>query len=179
VEPLRCSAFLAMSLDGHIARPDGRLDWLAPFEAEDHGYPAFLDAIEGILVGRKTYDTVLGFERWPYAGKQCFVLTHRRIPASHGEEFLAGTPPEVVEQLGRAGVRHVYVDGGSVVSAFLESDLLDDLTISIIPVVLGSGIRLFQGDLPGRPATLESCRSLPSGVVQLKYRTRSPGTGSR
>jgi dihydrofolate reductase len=179
VEPLRCSAFLAMSLDGFIARPDGRLDWLAPFEAEDHGYQPFFDAIEAIVVGRRTYDTVLGFERWPYAGKRCFVLTHRPVPASHGEEFLAGTPPEVVAQLARAGVRRVYVDGGTVVSAFLAADLLDDLTVSIVPVVLGSGIRLFQGYLPGNPATLESCRALPSGVVQLTYRTRSPGTGTR
>ena len=130
-------------------------------------------------MGRRTYDTVLGFEQWPYAGKRCFVLTHRRVPASHGEEFLAGTPPEVWAQVARTGVRRLYVDGGSVVSAFLAADLLDDLTVSIIPVVLGRGIRLFQGDLPGSSATLESCRSLPSGVVQLKYRTRSPGMGTR
>ncbi len=168
-----------MSLDGFIARPDGRLDWLAPFEAEDHGYQPFFDAIEAIVVGRRTYDTVLGFEHWPYAGKRCFVLTHRRVPASHGEEFLAGTPPEVVAQVARTGVRRVYVDGGSVVGAFLAAGLLDDLTISIVPVVLGSGIRLFQGDLPGSPVTLESCRSLPSGVVQLKYLARSPTTGTR
>ena len=148
LEPLRCSAFLAMSLDGFIARPDGRLDWLAPFEAEDHGYQPFFDAIEAIVVGRRTYDTVLGFEHWPYSGKRCFVLTHRRVPARHGEEFLAGTPPEIVAQVARTGVRRVYVDGGSVVSAFLAAGLLDDLTVSIIPVVLGGG----DPALPGRPA---------------------------
>jgi dihydrofolate reductase len=88
-------------------------------------------------------------------------------------------PPEVAALLKRAGVRHAYVDGGAVVSAFLAADLLDDLTVSIIPVVLGRGIRLLQGDLPGRSVSLASCRSLPGGVVQPRYRTRSPGTATR
>jgi dihydrofolate reductase len=169
-----CSAFLAMSLDGFIARPDGRVDWLDPFAQEEHGYQAFLDSVDVLVVGRNTYDFVLGLGAWPYAGKRCVVLTHRPGPSLHGEEFLAGPPIEVANLLARTGARRAYVDGGAVVSAFLAAGRLDDLTVSIIPVVLGGGIRLFQGALPETRLALAESRSLSSGVVQARYRTR-PG----
>ena len=135
MDRLRCSAFLATSLDGFIAREDGRVDWLGPFEKEEHGYQAFFDLF-------------------------------------HGEEFLAGSPVDVAASLARTGARRAYVDGGAVVSSFLAAGLLDDLTISIVPVLLGSGIRLFQGGLGEIPLHLESVRPFPSGLVQARYRTR-------
>jgi len=168
-----CSAFLAMSLDGFIARPDGRLDWLDPFAQEEHGYQAFLDSVDVLVVGRNTYGFVLGLGAWPHAGKRCVVLTHRPGPSLHGEEFLAGTPIEVADRLARTGARRAYVDGGAVVSAFLAAGRLDDLTVSTIPVVLGNGIRLFQGPLPESRLDLAESRFLPSGVVQARYRIRA------
>ncbi|HQR29856.1 MAG TPA: dihydrofolate reductase family protein [Anaeromyxobacteraceae bacterium] len=169
---LHCSAFLAMSLDGFIAREDGRVDWLSPWEGlpEDHGYRAFWESIDAIVVGRTTYEMVLGFERWPYAGKRCVVLTRRPGPSRHGEEFLSGSPEEISDQLARTGARRAYVDGGAVVSAFLAAGRLDDLTVTLVPLVLGSGIRLFQGDLGERALRLESSQAFPSGLVQLRYR---------
>ncbi len=169
---LRCSAFLATSLDGFIAREDGRVDWLGPFEKEEHGYQAFLDSVDVLVVGRNTYEVVLGMDDWPYAGKRCVVLSRRAAPSRHGEEFLAGSPAEVAASLARTGARRAYVDGGAVVSSFLAAGLLDDLTVSIVPVVLGRGIRLFQGDLDEIPLRLEGARSFPSGLVQATYRTR-------
>jgi dihydrofolate reductase len=172
MNPLRCSAFLAMSVDGFIAREDGTVDWLEPFGGEEHGYQAFLDTVDVLVVGRNTYEVVLGFPGWPYAGKRCVVLSHRPVPSRHGEEFAAGTPAEIADQLARTGARRAYVDGGAVVSGFLSAGLLDDLTVSIVPVVLGTGIRLFQPGLREGALVLEGCRSYPSGLVQLRYRAR-------
>lgn len=167
----RCSAFLAASLDGFIARPDGGLDWLKPFDAsgEDYGLDAFLRSVDAIAVGRGTYDVVLGFAEWPYAGKRVVVLTHRPPAPRHGETFASGTPDEIVASLGAAGVRRAYVDGGATVSAFLRAGLLDDVTVSVIPVVLGDGIRLFQPPLPERRLVLKDARAFPSGLVRLRY----------
>jgi dihydrofolate reductase len=172
MDRLKCSAFLAMSLDGLIARPDGRVDWLDPFAQEEHGFQPFFDSIDVLVVGRNTYDFVLGLGVWPYAGKRCVVLTHRPGPSRHGEEFVSGTPGEVADRLARTGAHRAYVDGGAVVSAFLAAGLLDDLTVSLVPLVLGRGIRLFQGALVESRLVLETCRSLPSGIVQVTYRTR-------
>jgi len=172
MDRLRCSAFLAMTLDGFIARPDGRFDFLKPFQEEAHGYQAFLDSVDVLVVGRNTYEVVLGFPEWPYPGKRCVVLSHRPGPSRHAEEFLSGTPAEVAVRLSRTGARHAYVDGGAVVSEFLAAGLLDDLTVSVVPIVLGQGIRLFQGSFPECHLRLEGSRSFPSGVVQATYRTR-------
>jgi dihydrofolate reductase len=171
VDRPRCSAFLAASLDGFIARPDGALDWLKPFDAsgEDYGLDAFLGSVDAIAVGRGTYDVVLGFAEWPYAGKRVVVLTHRPPAPRHGETFASGTPGEIVASLGAAGVRRAYVDGGATVSAFLRAGLLDDVTVSVIPIVLGDGIRLFQPPLPERRLVLKDVRAFPSGLVQLRY----------
>ncbi len=167
----RCSAFLAVSLDGFIARPDGGLDWLARFETsgEDYGYPEFLASVDALVVGRRTYDAVLAFPEWPYAGTRVVVLTHRP-PAPRGDEtFASGTPGEVIEALTAAGARRVYVDGGATVSSFLRAGLVDDLTLSVIPVLLGEGIRLFQPPLAERALALRDARSFPSGLVRLRY----------
>lgn len=164
----RCAAFLAMSLDGFIARPDGGLDWLHPFDAEEHGYEAFFRSVDSVLVGRGTWDVVAGFPEWPWAGKRVAVLTHRPLEARHGEVVLSGAPAEVLARLGAES--RVYVDGGAVVSQFLAAGLLEELTVSVIPIVLGAGVRLFQGALPERRLELASSQAYPSGLVQLRYR---------
>lgn len=169
----QCSVFIAASLDGYIARPDGGLDWLARVhaEGEDYGYAEFFAGVDALVVGRNTYDTVLGFEPWPWAGKRCVVLTTRPATARHGEEFFAGEPGPLLERLAREGVRRVYVDGGAVIRGFLAAGLVDDLTLSVIPVVLGAGIRLFEGGGPELGLTLAECRAWPAtGLVRLRYR---------
>jgi len=165
-----CAAFLAMSLDGYIARADGRFDFLDPFHGEDHGYEPFFAGVDALLVGRATWEVVAAFPEWPYGDKRVAVLTHRPLPGRHGELALAGPPGEALARLGAEGVRRVYVDGGSVVSQVYAAGLLDELTISVVPLVLGDGIRLFQPPLPERRLALVGSESYRSGLVQLRYR---------
>jgi dihydrofolate reductase len=175
---LHCSVFIATSLDGYIARTDGRLDWLGTVQrpGEDYGYARFSDTVDAVVLGRTTYDTVLGFgsDAWQYGGKRVVVMTHRPAESRHGESFFAGTPAELVATLAAEGHRRVYVDGGRVIQQFLAAGLLDDLTVSVIPVVLGAGIPLFAGS--EHPLALDGVEAFASGLVQLKYRL-NPAAG--
>ena len=170
-----CSVFIAVSVDGYIARPDGGVDWLSRFEKPDgypddyYGYRVFFDSVDALVVGRKTYDLVRSFESWPYGSKRCVVMTHHPLPARNAEEFFSGEPAGLVERLRAEGVRRIYVDGGDVIRQFFSASLIDDLTISVIPVVLGAGVRLFESGLPQRWLELVSSRSWSNGLTQLKY----------
>jgi dihydrofolate reductase len=168
------AAFLGMSLDGFIAGPDDELDWLerGGGPPEDHGFTAFFASVDALLIGRRTWEVVGRFPTWPYDGKRVHVLTRRPAEARHGERFLAGEPSEVLAALGAEGVRRVYVDGGRVVSQVLAAGLLDELTVSILPVVIGKGIRLFEDAGPERWLDLASSRALAGGMVQLRYTAR-------
>jgi len=174
-----CSVFIATSLDGFIARADGSVDWLSLVESpgEDYGYQRFFDSIDTLLIGRRTYDLALGFDPWPYHGKRCIVLSHQQTPARHGEEFFAGEVSELAARLESTGAKRVYVDGGAVIRQFLRAGLISDLTLSVIPLLLGGGITLFGSENPGDlKLELLSSRSFPSGLVQLHYRLPSTGT---
>jgi dihydrofolate reductase len=168
----RFSVFIAISLDGYIARADGSIDWLSIVHPVDeaHGYNAFMASVDTVVIGRGTYETVLGYGTWPYIGKRVIVMTHRPVEARNGEEPFSGTPLEVVSRLAEA--KRVYVDGGKVVSEFFGADLIDDVTISVIPIVLGNGIRLFSGGEGEHRLELEGSRSWPSGMVQMRYRIK-------
>ncbi len=106
---MKCSGFIAVSVDGFIARPDGGLDWLEEVArpGEDYGYARFAETVDTLVVGRGTYDAVLGFPEWPWVGKRVVVLTHRPSLARQGERFLAGTPAEIVASLAAEGAGHV------------------------------------------------------------------------
>lgn len=175
---MNCSVFIALSLDGFIARRDGSVDWLALVEApgEDYGYQRFFDSIDTLVVGRSTYELALGFEPWPYRGKRCVVLSHRETPARYGEQFFAGEVSVLAARLEAEGAKRVYVDGGAVVRQFLAAGLVNDLTLSVIPILLGDGISLFGGSTTARESRLEliGAESFPSGLVQLRYRPQ-PG----
>lgn len=168
----RLSVFMGLSLDGYIAGPGDALDWLEPFEksGEDYGFGDFFASIDGLVIGRRTYETVLAFPSWPYGQKRVIVLTRRPASPRQGEELTAEEPAALAQRLGREGLQHVYVDGGAVVRSFLRAGLVDDLTLSIVPIVLGGGVRLFADGEPRQPLTLESSRSWPSGMVQVRYR---------
>ena len=170
--PLRCSVFIAVSVDGFIARPDGSIDWLEAVhvEGEDYGYSHFASSVDVLVMGRNTYEVALGFDVWPYTGKRVIVLTHRLADPRNGEELFDGSPADLVERLRREGARRAYVDGGNVIRQFLAAGLIDDLTLSVIPVVLGSGIPLFANGGPTQRLTLEETRAFPSGLAQLRYR---------
>jgi dihydrofolate reductase len=168
----RFSVFIGASLDGYIARADGAIDWLAIAEPldESHGYDAFFASIDTIVVGRGTYETALGFGDWPYRGKRVIVMTHRPAESRHGEELHAGAPADLLPRLAEA--KRVYVDGGNVIRQFFAAGLIDDVTLSVLPIVLGDGIRLFPGGEGEHRLDLESHRSWPTGLVQLRYQVR-------
>jgi dihydrofolate reductase len=170
---MQCSVFIAVSLDGFVARLDGSVDWLSLVESpgEDYGYQRFFDSIDTLVVGRSTYQLALGFEPWPYQGKRCIVLAHTETTSRHGEEFFAGEVSALATRLAAEGAKRVYVDGGAVIQQFLDAGLIHDLTLSVIPVLLGAGIPLFGAKNP-RDQKLEllASRSFPSGLVQTHYR---------
>ena len=170
------SVFIATSVDGYIARVGGGLDWLEivhPLD-ETHGYDAFMRSVDTVVIGRGTYDTVLGFDAWPYAGKRVIVMTRRPLATAprHGEETFAGEAAEVAVRVAgaAAGARRVYVDGGDVIRQFFAAGIVDDVTISIVPIVLGGGIRLFAGGEGEQRLELEGRRAWASGLVQMRYR---------
>jgi len=167
---VRFAVFIAVSLDGFIARPDGGIEWLRPFEGEDHGYEAFFARVDALVIGRGTYDTVLGFPSWPYGRKRVIVCTGRPANPAHGEELWSGPPRALAEGLDREGVRRVYLDGGALIRSFLRDGLpVDELTINVVPLILGAGRPLFATGLPELPLRLLEAKSYPSGLVQLRY----------
>lgn len=169
---MRASVFIATSLDGFIARPDGGLDWLPQDGGEAHGYDEFIATVDAMVIGRNTYQTVLGFGAWPYGRTPVFVLSTRPLapaPAEAVVERLSGEPNDIVAQLDARGVQHAYVDGGITIQRFLRAGQIQRLIITRIPVLLGSGIPLF-GDLP-EDIVLRHIRTrqYPSGLVQSEY----------
>ncbi len=142
--------FIATSLDGYIADKDGKIDWLYSVpnpDNEDHGYVEFMEGIDALVMGRKTFETVLGFDiEWPY-DKPVFVLSNKlkEIPDSHKEKaFLVnGLLTDILSQLHKMGHYHLYIDGGTTIQSFLKEDLIDEITISQIPLLLGGGFSLF------------------------------------
>jgi len=179
---MKASVFIATSVDGFIARQDGALDWLPGDGVEDHGYNEFFASVDALVIGRKTFDTVLGFDQWPYADKLVVVLTSRPLEFAPPEgsrcEFMTGAPREIIDRLSARGLKHLYIDGGLTIQRFLAAGLIQHLTVTRVPVLLGSGIPLF-GPLP-HDIRLEHVRtrSYPNGLVQSDY-TISPSTGPR
>src|SRR3954452_23992922 len=169
---MKMSVFIGVSVDGFIARPDGALDWLPADGGEEHGYEAFIATVDALVIGRKTYETVLGFDTWPYGEKPVYVLSTQPLaPAPPGAlvERLSGHPAELLAQLAARGVGHVYVDGGITIQGFLEAGLIQRLIITRIPVLLGSGIPLF-GPLPHDVhLTHVATKSFNGGLVQSEY----------
>jgi dihydrofolate reductase len=170
---VKASVFIGTSVDGFIARLNGDLDFLPAGGGEPHGYREFMETVDALVIGRKTYETVLAFETWPYAEKPVFVLSTRPLapaPPDAVVEHMSGDPAEIVSQLETRGIKHVYVDGGITIQGFLQAGLIQRLIITRVPVLIGDGISLF-GPLP-HDVRLEhvATRDYPSGLVQTEYR---------
>jgi len=170
---MKASVFVGVSVDGFIARPDGGLDWL-PADPEPHGYDEFIASVDTIVIGRHTFETVLGFGGpWPYGERRVVVLSSRPVDLSAVRggvvEQMGGPPEEIAAKLAASGARHLYVDGGDTIQRFLRAGLVDRLVVTRIPVLIGEGIPLF-GSLP-RDVRLRhvATRSFPSGLVQSEY----------
>jgi dihydrofolate reductase len=172
---MKTSVFVGASVDGFIARPDGGLDFLDAGGNEAHGYEEFIATVDTIVMGRETFETVLGFGVWPYGERRVMVLSHRPVDVSAAValggrvEWTSGKPAEIAERLEAEGARHVYVDGGVTIQGFLAAGLVQRLVVSRVPVLIGSGIPLF-GALP-RDVRLRhvATRSYAGGLVQSEY----------
>jgi len=169
---VKASVFIGTSLDGFIARVSGELDFLPPGGGEPHGYDEFIATVDALVIGRKTFETVLAFDTWPYGEKPVFVLsTHTLATAPLGAvvEHMSGDPAEIVSQLEARGVRHVYVDGGITIQRFLRAGLIQRFIITRVPVLIGTGIPLFgalERDIPLRHVRTQH---YASGLVQSEY----------
>lgn len=180
----KCSVFIATSLDGFIARDDGSIDWLEQANAcvppgEDCGYKQFMSSVDTLVMGRNTFDLVLTFDQWPYGETPIVVMTHRPVALpSHVPptvSFSSATPYALVEELGAKGARHLYVDGGRTIQSFLAAGLIDELTITVIPVLLGSGRPLFGALERDVKLAHLSTTAYDFGFVQSRYRVVKGG----
>jgi dihydrofolate reductase len=167
------SVFVGCSVDGFIARANGDLDWLPEGGGEPHGYDEFFASVDTMVIGRKTFETVLGFGGWAYGRKRVVVLSSRPVDLSavHGGvvEQMAGPPGTIVSALAASGASHLYVDGGITIQGFLRAGLIDRLVITRVPVLIGEGVPLF-GNLPHDIRLRHVVtRSFPSGLVQSEY----------
>ncbi|MEW6340602.1 MAG: dihydrofolate reductase family protein [Pseudomonadota bacterium] len=169
---MKASVFVGTSLDGFIARTDGSLDFLPPGGGEPHGYDEFMATVDALVIGRNTYDTVLAFDAWPYAQKPVFVLSTRplaKAPSGAIVERIEAEPAQIVSLLEKRGLQHIYVDGGITIQAFLRAGLIQHLTITRVPVLIGAGIPLFGGTLRDIPLKHVATRHYASGLVQSEY----------
>src|SRR5271170_4684096 len=168
------SVFIGISVDGFIARPNGDLDFLPADGGEPHGYNEFMASVDALVIGRKTFETVLAFPAWPYGNKRVVVLSSRPVDLSAVRggvvEQMAGPPAEIVSKLAASGAHHLYVDGGITIQRFLRAGLVQRLIITRVPVLIGEGIPLF-GTLPSDVRLHHvATQHYPSGLVKSEYR---------
>lgn len=175
----RCSVFIATTLDGYIARTNGSIDWLEQADSaipagEDYGYGAFFASVDALVMGRNTFDLVRGFAPWPYGDKRVVVMSSRAVEIphalTHSVTCSAAAPEQVVARLAAEGAHHLYIDGGKTIQSFLRAGLIDEFTITLIPLLLGSGRPLY-GPLE-HDIHLEhlATKSYASGFVQNHYK---------
>jgi len=174
----RSSVFIATSLDGFISRLDGSIDWLDQAnavvpEGEDCGYHDFMSTVDALVMGRNTFEKVLSFGEWPYEKLPVIVLSHSQItvPDAIASTVTASqeSPVELVSRLSAQGIRHIYVDGGKTIQSFLSAGLIDEITISVIPILLGAGRPLFGPLSQDVHLTLMQSKAYEFGIVQHRY----------
>lgn len=175
----RCSVYIAASVDGFIATPDGGVEWLelpeyAATPMRGLQYETFIATVDALVMGRHSFEKVLSFGSWPYEGTPVVVLSSSGLVIpSH----LAGTvrtesghPVHIVQRLAESGARHLYIDGGITIQRFLDAGLIDELTITRIPVLLGAGIPLFGNTGSEHKMVLIEAVASDNGFVQERYR---------
>jgi len=164
--------YIAMSLDGYIAKPNDDLSFLSIVkkEGEDYGYADFVATVDTVLIGRKTYDWVTKQVEFPHADKTAYVITRTPRPNMGKTVFYTGDLTELVRKLKSEPGKNIFCDGGAeIVNELLKNNLIDELIISVIPVLVGEGTRLFKEARPERILKLISVKTFDSGLVQLRY----------
>jgi dihydrofolate reductase len=167
--------YVACTVDGFIAAPDGGIEWLQPFErtGEDYGYAAFYESIDAVVSGRRTYEQARSLGGGAFPRRKCWVFSRRELssPPQAGVVVTRQEPRPLLEHLAAQGHKHVWLlGGGELAAAFRAQGLITQSIVSIVPVLLGSGIPLFAPSSQMQPLQLVSARTYDSGVVQVTYR---------
>lgn len=165
-------AYIAASLDGFIATANGSVSWLEAFQETDYGYAEFFAGIGSLVMGRATYDQVMAFGAWPYAGKPCLVLSRRSLTQPpEGVEAWKGDVVSLARHLATQEEQVWVVGGGKLIAGLLAEGAITELDLFTMPILLGSGIALFAGGHPpAQKLSLLETRNWPNGVVRLRYR---------
>ncbi|WP_083921241.1 dihydrofolate reductase family protein [Cytophaga aurantiaca] len=165
--------YIAMSIDGYIAKPNDDLSFLSIVEkeGEDYGYATFIKTVDTVILGRKTYDWIMAHvPEFVHADKETFVITRTTKSSIDNTHFYTDNLKELIHKLKAAQGKNIFIDGGSeIVNALLKEQLIDEMVLSIIPVVLGSGVRLFNDNNPEQQFSLVSSQAFDKGLVQLHY----------
>jgi len=165
--------YIAASLDGYIAGPGDDLSFLSRVEkpGEDYGYAAFMKTVDTVLLGRKTYDWVMTRVKvFPHTGLKTYVFTRKQRSDNGLVQFHSGDPGNLLRQLKGQSGRNIFIDGGAeIIHTLLRDKLIDEFYVSIIPVLLGSGTRLFRDERPEQNLKLVSSQQYTTGLVQLHY----------
>ena len=165
-------AYVAMSIDGFIAAKDGGVGWLDPYFIPELGFHEFLASIDTVLMGRNSYDQILGFKRWPYPGKTSFVVTGRPLTRIEGgSRVLAADPGSMRHALNEAGSRRVWAVGGAITyRGLFANGLIGELRLFVVPELLGDGKPLFLAQNRPASAQLIGERRYSNGIAELHYR---------
>jgi dihydrofolate reductase len=175
----KISLFIAMSVDGYIAKPDDDLSFLnlVEKEGEDYGYALFTDTIDTIIVGRKTYDYVhrnIGPSHYDNGDRDVYVITSNPRPNTGKTIFYTGDLSDLAKRLKLAGGKNIYCDGGAeIINELLKHNLIDEFIISVIPVLLGTGTKLFKDGRPEQLLNLVTVKTYETGLTQLHYKKMS------
>jgi dihydrofolate reductase len=169
---MKASVFVGISVDGFMARLDGRFDFLPAGGGEPHGYDEFITTVDAIVMGRNTYEVVLPFDPWPYGKTPVFVLSSRSLqpaPAGAVVERLSGAPVAILRHLDQRGFKHAYIDGGITIQAFLRAGLIQRITATRFTVLIGSGISLFGETGSDIRLRHVATTSYVSGMIKSEY----------
>lgn len=175
---MRCSVYIAASLDGFIAKKDGDISWLespdySPDKIPGLRYDEFIRTVDGIVLGRNTFDKVLTFGSWPYNEIPVMVLSSRvqKLPRPHHGKVSVenGRPGKIISRLKKRGFRHLYIDGGITIQKFLHAGLIDEIIITTIPILLGEGIPLFGAMKKEINVRLNGVDRAENGLIQTRY----------
>lgn len=174
----KLSLFIATSLDGFIAKPNDDLSFLklVEQEGEDYSYEKFIETVDTLIIGRKTYDYVLkeiGASHYDNGERDVYVITRTERPDTGKIKFYSGNLEELVLKLKSENGKNIYCDGGAeIINELLKDDLIDEFIISVIPILLGNGIRLFKDGRPEQLLELVSAKTFDTGLAQLHYKRK-------
>ena len=174
---MKVSVFVATSLDGYIARPDGDINWLMEADEsggkEDYGYKEFSDTVDCMVMGRNSMEKAMSFPEWPYEGKRVIVLSNtlKEAPSQLQDkvELYSGSLIKLVTELKNDGCKRIYIDGGKTIQSFINEGLVTDITITKIPVLLGEGLSLFGKTKHDIKLKHIESKSYPGGFVKSTY----------